>query len=293
MAAGRLTWPRSGQPVRQFDNARLFRRRRDAVVLGTVALVIVLVPISTLISTWPRAIELWGHDFNLYLDAAARWLGGGPYYPAEQLTGPVLDDGNRILYPPTALWLFGPLAMLPRAVAAVLWWVFPIGALVFQARRLRPQPIAWPFLALCVAWPPTVLTIVVWNSAPLFVGLLALGTLYRWPSALIFLKPSVLPFAFWGANRRSWWRVLAVLVVLSLPFGSLWLEWLQVVGNSHPVGGIWHSIQQFPMFFIPLIVWIGRAQADLAPALSERALGDQFPRVPSERRPRPASRRLS
>ena len=147
-----------------------------------------------------------------------------------------------------------------QLLAAAIWWAVPIGALAWQAIRLRPRPIVWPFLAICVAWPPNVLALVVWNSGLLFVGVLALGTLSRWPSALILLKPSVLPFAFWGANRRSWWMATAALAVLSLPFGSLWLDWFRVLGNSQGVGGVWHSVQQFPMFLIPILVWLGRSR---------------------------------
>ena len=261
MAAGRLTWPPLARPVGHLEEGARFGRRRDAVVMGTVALAILLLPIRDLILGQARLPELWAHDFGLYLGAATRWLAGGHYYPPEELTRPLVDDGNRILYPPTALWLFGPLALLPRAAAAALWWGFPVGALAFQAYRLRPRPIVWPFVALCLAWPPTLLTIVVWNSAPIFVGLLALGTMYRWPAALILLKPSVLPFALWGANRRSWFLAVAALVALSLPFGTLWLEWLQVLANSGPVGGIWHSVEQFPIFLIPILVWLGRSRA--------------------------------
>jgi hypothetical protein len=242
------------------EEGHLFGRRRDAVVLGFVALAILLFLVRDLVVGQARLPVLWAQDFGLYLDAAARWLAGGPYYPPEQLTSPLVDDGNRILYPPTALWLFGPLAVLPRGLAALAWWAFPIGAMAYQVVRLRPQPIVWPFIAICVAWPPTLLTILVWNSGPIFVALLALGTIHRWPAALIFLKPSVLPFAFWGANRRSWWIASSVLVALSLPFGPMWLDWLQVLRNSEGVHGIWHSIDQFPMFLIPILIWLGRSR---------------------------------
>jgi hypothetical protein len=262
MAAGRLTWPRVARPFGQLQEGQLFARRRDAVALGLVALAIVLVPVRDLILGQSRLPELWAHDFGLYLDAASRWLAGGPYYPPEQLTGPVIDDGNRILYPPTTLWLFGPLALLPRGLAAILWWAFPIAALAHQVRHFRPRPIVWPFVAICLAWPPTLLTLLVWNSTPLFIGLFALGTIHRWPAALILLKPSVLPFALWGANRRSWWLASGVLVGLSLPFGPLWLEWIQVVRNSQQVGGILHSIDQFPIFLIPILVWLGRSRSN-------------------------------
>lgn len=237
-----------------------FDRRRDAVFLGGIALAILLVPAIELVTTWGRVTELAGRDFNLYLDAARRWLDGGPFYPPSQLTEVFPDDGNRILYPPTALVLLGPLAAMPRGLAAVLWWLFPITALGWQLVRMRPRPIAWPFLAMCVAWPPTLLSFAVWNSVFVFVGFLALATLNYWPAALIGLKPSILPFAFWGANHRSWWITVAVLGALSIPVAPLWFDWFRVLGNASQVGGIWHSIDQFPLFFWPILVWFARTR---------------------------------
>ena len=228
------------------------------VVFGGVSLLFLLVPAIEVLSQPVRVQEIAAHDFNLNLGAAERWLNGEPFYPPSQLAEPFTDDGDRILYPPTALLLFGPLAAIPRGLAAVLWWGLPIAALAWQVVRLRPQPIVWPFLALCVAWPPTVLSFVVWNPATLFVACLALATLYHWPSALIAIKTGLLPFAFWGANHRSWWITLAVLAAVSVPFGSLWFEWFRVIEMSR-VGGIWHSVQQFPMFFWPILVWLGRS----------------------------------
>src|SRR5262249_25664473 len=77
MAAGRLAWPRVSWPVGPLEEVQLFSRRRDAVVLGSVALAILLLPVRDLILGQARLPELWAHDFGLYLDAASRWLGGG------------------------------------------------------------------------------------------------------------------------------------------------------------------------------------------------------------------------
>ena len=234
-----------------------FSRRRDTLVFGGLALAILLLPAMELFTMRARVMELAGHDFTISIDAARRWLDGGAYYPASQLSGPFVDDHQRILYPPTALLLFGPLAALPRSIAAVLWFGFPFLALAHQWIRLRPRPIVWPFLALCVAWPPTLLSFAVWNPTPIFVACLGLATIYHWPSALNVVKPSILPFAFWGANHRSWWIALVVLGILSIPFGALWLDWFRVIENSR-IGGIWHSIDQWPMFLWPILVWFGR-----------------------------------
>ena len=101
------------------------------------------------------------------------------------------------------------------------------------------------------------------NPAPIFVAVLALATIYRWPAALIVVKTGVLPFAFWGSNHRSWWITVAVMAALSIPFGSLWFEWFRVMEMSQ-VGGIWHSVQQFPLFLWPILVWLGRSRSPRA-----------------------------
>ena len=238
---------------------RPFRRGRDAFILGFVSIGILLFPLRELVEGWPRVVAMAGYDMDMYLDGAARWLGGGSFYAPSQFAGPYDDTGQVILYPPTALWLLAPLAALPRGLAGVVWVGLPIAVLAWQWIRFRPGPIAWPFLALVVAWPPTLLTLAVWNSGPIFVALLALATVHRWPAALILLKPSVLPFALWGANRRPWWVAAALLGLASVPFGTMWLDYLEVLENSR-VGGIWHSIQQWPMFLWPILVFLGRAR---------------------------------
>lgn len=236
-----------------------FARPQDRAFLGLLSAAILVVPLVTL-TTFPRP-DLIGYDFATNLNAASEWLAGRSFYPEAQLAGPFVDDGRVILYPPTALLLFAPLAMLPSELAAVLWLGFPVLALGWQFYRLRPAPIVWPFLAIVLAWPATTLSMVVWNPVLLAVGLFALATMYHWPAALIAVKASVAPFAFWGAWRRSWWIAVGVLVLLSLPFGAMWLDWFTVLRNSQ-IGGVWHSIQQWPMFLFPVLVWLGRDRLD-------------------------------
>ena len=85
----------------------------------------------------------------------------------------------------------------------------------------------------------------------------ALGTIYRWPSVFALIKPSLFPFALFGANRRSWWLALAAFAALSLPFGSMWADWVASVVNSRG-GGILYSALEIPMLLLPLVAWLGR-----------------------------------
>jgi len=196
-----------------------------------------------------------GVDFVLYRDAAARWLAGGPYFEPYQLAGPYPIRAGDILYPPVALWLFVPFTVLP----AVLWWAIPIGVTAWAVWRLRPTPAWWPLIALCVAWPTTLLK--TWTGNPVIwsVTALSFGVIYWWPSVFVLLKPSLFPFALFGADRRAWWIALAVFVLMCLPFGAMWGEWVTSLMNSTG-GGILYSTLEVPMLLIPLVAWLGRSR---------------------------------
>jgi len=201
-----------------------------------------------------------GVDYVLYRDVAARWLAAGPYFEPRQLAGPYEIVAGDVLYPPFGLVLFVPFAVLPAAVAAALWWGLPLGATAAAIVRLRPRPEAWPLIALCIAWPTTLLK--TWTGNPVIwcVAALALATLWRWPAVFVLLKPSLAPFALFGANRRSWWVAAGGLIALSVPFGSLWGDWLASVLNSRG-GGLLYSALEVPMLLIPLVAWVARTRS--------------------------------
>jgi hypothetical protein len=129
----------------------------------------------------------------------------------------------------------------------------------------------WPLLALCVAWPTTLLK--TWTGNPVIwtVAALALGTRFAWPSVFVLLKTSLFPFALFGANRRSWWIALAVLIGLSIPFGSLWIDWVASIANSRG-GGLLYSTLEIPMLLLPLVAWAGRRSAPIAAPRALRAV---------------------
>jgi hypothetical protein len=203
-----------------------------------------------------------GVDFVLYREAAARWLAGGPFYQPYQLAGPYEIQAGDILYPPVGLWLFVPFAWLPEPLAAALWWTAPLAITAWAVRRLRPAPASWPLIALCVAWPTTLLK--TWTGNPVIwaMAAMALGAVYAWPSVFALVKPSLFPFALFGANRRSWWLALAGFVLLSLPFGTLWVDWVGSVVNSRG-GGVLYSSLEVPMLLLPLVAWAGRTRGRL------------------------------
>lgn len=232
--------------------------RKRWIALGLSASVFVL-PLAFVLVTPDALEEPFGVDFVLYRDVAARWLAGGPYFEPYQLAGPYPIRAGDVLYPPVGLWLFVPFAVLPAVIAWPLWFGLPIGATAWALARLRPRPEVWPLVALCVAWPTTPLK--TWTGNPVIwcVAALALGTLHRWPSVFVLLKPSLAAFALFGANRRSWWLALAGLVAMSIPFGGLWVDWVASLVNSRG-GGLLYSALEVPMLLIPLVAWLGRTR---------------------------------
>jgi hypothetical protein len=204
----------------------------------------------------PNPLEQpFGVDASLYVEAAARWLGGGPFYEPHQLSGPYEVAHGDILYPPIGLWLFVPFTVLPF----VLWWVIPATITTAAIVRLRPRPAAWPLIALCLAWPTTLLKI--WTGNPVIwcIVALALATIWRGAAPFALLKPSLAPFAAFGIRDRAWWLGMAAFVALSVPFGSMWLDWLTSVVNSRG-GGLLYSALEAPMLALPLVAWWGRTR---------------------------------
>jgi len=198
-----------------------------------------------------------GVDVSLYQEAATRWLGGGPFYEPRQLAGPYEVAHGDILYPPVGLWLFVPFTVLPLA----LWWLIPAAVTGWAIWRLRPRAAAWPFIALCLAWPTTPLKF--WTGNPVIwcVLAMAVATVWRGAAPFALLKPSLAPFALFGVRDRSWWLGLAAFVALSVPFGGMWLDWVTTVLNARG-GGLLYSVLEAPMLALPLVAWLGRTRAD-------------------------------
>lgn len=227
------------------------------LLFGGISLLLLALPARDLLEAAlrPGVNGYGGVDYSLYMDASRRWLAGGPFYEPYQLAGPYAISAGDILYPPIALVLFVPFTWLP----AVLWWVTPIAVTVVAVGFLRPSPVTWPFMALCLAWPPTLVKVVTGNPVMWVVAAMSIGVIYRWPSVLALIKPSLFPFALFGIRSRSWWITMATFAAVCIPFGTLWLDWLRTLANSQG-GGLAYSVQEIPMVMLPVIAWAGRTR---------------------------------
>lgn len=203
-------------------------------------------------------VENIGVDYELYLGATSSWLAGEGFYLPHQLAGPYVITHGDVLYPPTFLVLLVPFQVLP----AVLWWALPLAITGIVVIRYRPSPVAWLAISVCLWFPITGVKILHGNPGLWFMAAIGLGTILAWPSALVLLKPTVLPFALIGIRRRAWWFGFAGLVAVSLLFLPMWPDYITVLRNAISPDGLLYSLNEYPMLAIPAIAWLGQRRVD-------------------------------
>lgn len=194
-------------------------------------------------------------DLTLYRYHADRWLATGELYLERQLAGPGSIRGDESLYPPPILYLIAPFAL---GVPDLLWWAIPIAVFAASIVVLRPAPWTWPLLAAILAWPRSSALVFYGNPGMWIDAAIAAGVVLGWPAVFVLVKPSLFPFALIGIRRRGWWIAAALLVLASVPFGSLWWDWLTAVRNSG--GSLLYSIEDLPLALAPVIAWLGSSR---------------------------------
>jgi hypothetical protein len=194
----------------------------------------------------------FGQDFGFYRDVGARWLADGSYYLPRQLGGPyVAVLMADVLYPPSALLLFVPFAVLP----AVLWWAVPIGLTLYVLRWLRPASWALCVMLALLLWPRAIGAYLFGNTDIWAVAAICAGLRWGWPAVLLTIKPTFAPLALLGVRRRSWWIVAGLLGVASLLMLPLWLDYLRVMANVSI--GWTYSLGSIPLVSVPIVAWMG------------------------------------
>jgi len=225
------------------------------LAIGVIALLVALIAFELSVVV-PKVLNLQGAlgvDFHQYQDHARRWLTGGGFYLPGQLSGPYTVYGLLPpLYPPPFLLLIIPFVYLPE----ILWWALPLGFLAAVVIRWRPTPWAWALIAALVAWPRTYEIVLFGNPSMWIAAFAAAGTLAGWPYVLVLLKPSLAPLALIGVRRRSWWIALAVAVLVSVPFGPMWVDYAKALLNADQ--GWTYSLRDVPIVLIPIVAHLGR-----------------------------------
>jgi hypothetical protein len=193
-----------------------------------------------------------GHDANLYLTSAQRWLATGDfYYPAQ--TAPYPVSGTVIMYPPVALYLFTPLSFLPR----ILWWAIPLTILGWHLWACRPAWWSWPILAGLCATLPVSAGLAYGNTEMWTAAAIAIACRFAPAALFLAIKPTVFPLALVFARDKRWWYGLAVLIALCIPFGDLWVDYVIAMLNVEGANPL-YSLPALVWFGIPLVAWWGR-----------------------------------
>jgi hypothetical protein len=209
---------------------------------------------------------LIGHDVHLYLQATRQWLATSQFYPAHELAGPFDVQEREILYPPIALILFVPFTILPE----LLWWGIPILTTAAVIVFWRPRPWARVGIMLLLVLPITSFNYsasldLVLNGNPVLwvVAFVALATRFPFfgPLGLVKPIPLLFPFVLIGVRSRTWWAGLATIVIVAIPFASMWLDYARVLLNARGNGVAYGASSVFPAL-IPVIAWLGSGRSD-------------------------------
>jgi hypothetical protein len=186
-----------------------------------------------------------GIDVNQYLAHTHRWLDGGGWYLPEQLAGPyIVEDVTGNVYPPTLLYLTVPFVL---GLPMVLWYAIPVALIAFTYWRRPPAWWAWPLVAGVLAYPRTWTMLVLGNPALWAIAFAVAGVTWGWMAWGATVKVTFAPLVLVGIRRRSWWYAIPVVVLLALPFGSLWLDFVTVLRNTHSSRGLEYVLGEWPI----------------------------------------------
>jgi hypothetical protein len=243
--------------TRPFDVHRLIR----PTLLGLTVAILGLAAAEAVVILGNAAALHWvplGIDHEQVMISVRHWLGTGELYRPEQIAGPfdLADGTGPPMYPPTAFALMVPFAFLP----AIVWWIVPALLIGYALAKHRPAPWTWPLMALCLAFPRSLEMILFGQPSMWIAALVAAGTIWGWPAALVVLKPTLAPFALIGIRHRSWWIAGVILGLASLALLPYWIEYLTVAWNART--DLLYSIRDVPLILIPVIAWAARRPSD-------------------------------
>ena len=239
--------PRAWTTLHEQQQRRFFA----PVCAGIALLILAWVGATLLIGIAALGREYLGLDIHHYLQATQRWLDTGSPYLASEVAGPYEYQPESFLHPPISLLLFAPFLVVPLP----LWWV-PLPLVAWCIYAWKPAPWTWPIMAALTAFPPHHISIIVGNSDMWVLGGVALGLRFGFPALVVVVKPSLFPFLLAGARHRSFWLGIPVVILLCLPFGSLWIDWMHVILNAP--ASLFYSVGAVTLMLVPVVAYVGR-----------------------------------
>lgn len=233
--------------------------RAQSVILGVVLMASALLLLNNAVANWPAQPPIWmtadgsptGRDFVAFWAASDLALHGQPaqaydFARVHDVEVAVLggEVGNLTwVYPPPALLLALPLALLPYPVALVLWSVLPLAGLALLLWRLAPHPLT-PWVVPLFTGIGQCLTIGqngVIAALLLAAGLLALdrrpllagccfGLLACKPQLAVLVGPALLVGGHYRALTATAAAALALVLASWIAFGTgTWQAFLAIL----------------------------------------------------------------
>ncbi len=265
---------------------RTFRSARFRLVIGIVLCAAGWLVLGTvLLRQASNPAGQWGFDFAAYHTAAAELLAGRSPYAAEMFGGPIPAQGAILYkYPPLLAQLFAPLAGLPLALAAVVWFAgqaLMILLGVWLAARAGGAPrsaetLVWSGVAATFFLPcfDTLWKGNVSGALLLFVGLGlaggAAGAAGATAATLLKTTPAVLLVPAFARGRTTVRGLLAGLAVggISLLLApAAWWDFARVLPNLVSGPSLYatnlapHSLVSFAAPDLPLVAEAARVAA--------------------------------
>jgi hypothetical protein len=230
---------------------------------GRLAAVVLGLAVCEWTVAWQVYAPMLGVDLRIVTELGRRWAAVGTMYLPYQLAGPysvaVTPDlsATPALYPPAAGPLLAPLHLVPPVLLYPLWWAVPVGLVAWSVRAWRPAPWTWPLMAACLAGPAVPGIAYAGGTSLWAAAAVAVGLRWRWPAALVLVKPTLGPFALVGVRSRWWWAGAAVVGALTL--AGPWREYLAAGQNAYDTGGLLYSLGSAPLLLLPVVAWLGRS----------------------------------
>ena len=194
-----------------------------------------------------------GLDLRIYLERTRSWLAGDGFYLPLQVAGPYLVNAEVVptLYPPLLLYVLVPLTVMPE----FLWWLVPLTIIGFSLHRMHPAMWAWPILAAILVYPRTWMVLLYGNPSLWVFAALAAGLVWRWPLAFVPIKLTLAPFALVGIRSRGLWKGAGLAVILALPFGAMWFDYVTATLNARNGFGWEYLLGEVPIGLALVAGW--------------------------------------
>lgn len=242
--------------------------RFGAVVVTILLLLIAAVEAAIVVPPALGNLHVtWGMDLRAYVEHATRWMAGEGFYLPAQLAGPYdVDALTGAVYPPVLLYLLVPLVL---GAPWVLWWAVPLLLTAVSVIAARPAWWQWPILVAILVYPRTWTVIVLGNPAMWALAALAAGMVWKWPAVGVLLKATYAPFALVGIRDRRWWYALGLGLLLALPFGAMWLDFIDAVRFAQSPRGLAYTLGEWPIALALVVgLWGHSSTTFTRPSLS-------------------------